>query len=681
MEALFNDGWLFSSDGEAYCKVELPHDYQITLPRAETESGAQGFYPHRAIIWYKKIFFAPEEWDGKAVALVFDGAQRFATVYLNGSAICEHSYGYTPFVAELTGLLTGAENEILVRLDDTDSGDRWYSGMGIYRNVRLFVTGQCRVAPWGLSATHVMDGSDALVDVSVEIENAGAAREVEIEIALCGEVAHLAGLAAPGTSTFSARMRVRSPELWDVDAPKLHVLSAKVFSKGERVDAREIQTGFRDARFDPDAGFFLNGRSLKLKGVNLHHDGGAFGAAVPEKIWRRRLLKLRELGANAVRTSHNPQAPEFYDLCDELGLLVIDELYDKWTGTKLYFKDIFPTDRLSDLGAMIARDKSHPSVILWSVGNEVEIQFQEAYYTYLAEMCARCRALDPSRPVSMALISYVLKGFDESEPLEDRLAATVRYGELVDVFMGNYMESFYVALREKGLRKPFIGSEILAYYRFEELSNTNLVPVSPWNDVEKHPWVAGGFYWAGIDYLGESTGWPCHGWTGCPIDSAGFPKPRARHIESQWKKEPMVKLAVFDDSKPWDMANSMWSFPELAGDWTRTGRDAFTAWRRSRTATRSFCASRAGSRALQSPTRTSTLPIFTCPTRPGSSLRRGISAAKRSARTGSGRAPGPPGWRSGCATNPSGPTGGTSRRSRRIFLIPRDRLTPACGPS
>lgn len=569
METFFNDGWLFSADGEAFYGVELPHDYQITLPRAETESGSQGFYPHDAVIWYKKVFFAPEAWAGKVVSLVFDGAQRFAAVSLNGEMICAHKYGYTPFAVHLAGLVIGAENELLVRLDNTDSGDRWYSGMGIYRNVRLLVTEPCRISPWGLNATHVMDGDDALLDVTVELNNAGAAREVEIEIAVCGEVAHISGVAAAGKSSFSMQIRVKAPGKWDVDAPRLHVLSAKVTERGALLDAREIKTGFRDARFDPDTGFWLNGRSLKLKGVNLHHDGGVFGAAVPEKIWRRRLLKLKEMGANAVRTSHNPQAPEFYDLCDALGLLVVDELYDKWAGSKLYFKDVFLTDRLSDLETMVARDRSHPSVILWSVGNEVEIQYREEYYAYLEALCARCCALDPTRPVSMALISYVLEGFDESEPLEARLDATLRYGEIVDVFMGNYMESFYMALRERGLKKAFLGSEILAYYRFEELSNTNLVPFSPWNDVEAHPWVAGGFYWAGIDYIGESTGWPCHGWTGCPIDSAGFFKPRSYHIMSQWKKEPMVKLAVFDDSQCWDMANGMWGFPETVADWNQ----------------------------------------------------------------------------------------------------------------
>ena len=298
-----------------------------------------------------------------------------------------------------------------------------------------------------------MDGRDAVLDVTVEVLNSGAARDVSALICVCGVEARASGVAETGRCALSAQMRVPAPAVWDVDAPILHELSVRLLSGNEELDAREIRIGFREARFDADAGFILNGRALKLRGVNLHHDGGAFGAAVPADIWHRRLKKLKELGANAIRTSHNPQAAELYDLCDEMGFLVIDELYDKWDGTELYFKDVFPTDRFSDLRAMIARDICHPSVILWSVGNEVEIQYSEAFYAHLAELRAEAKRLDPTRGVSMALISYVLKGFDEAAPLEERLAATVRYGELVDVFMGNYMESFYVALRERGLKK------------------------------------------------------------------------------------------------------------------------------------------------------------------------------------------------------------------------------------
>lgn len=581
MYTLFNDGWLFAANpaGEpwrkgydltGFEKVTLPHDWQITLPRSPENEGSQGFWLHTGTGCYVKKFDAPEAWRGRAATLLFDGAQHFSTVYLNGLEIGGHRFGYVPFEADMTEALNyGGENTLCVVLDNNDTGDRWYSGMGIYRNVHIAVTDKCRIAPRGLRSIHQMHGADAKLTVTVEIENSGAAREVCVKAYAAGAQAQQSATALTGKTEVVLEMDVKKPEIWDVDAPNLYELKADIEENGAVIDSRSARIGFREAHFDNDRGFFLNGRSLKLKGVDLHHDGGVFGAAVPLEIWRRRLDTLKKIGCNAIRCSHNPQAAEFYDLCDEMGFLVIDELYDKWNGTQLYFQRLFDTDRLDDLARMVHRDINHPSIVLWSVGNEVEIQYSEEFYEYLQEMCAACRALDPTRGVSMALISYVLKDFNEETALDARLAATVRYGEIVDVFMGNYMESFYTALREKGLKKAFIGSEILSYYRFEELSNTNLTPIMPWNDVEAHEWVAGGFIWAGIDYLGESTGWPARGWTGCPVDSAGFAKARAYHLASRWKDEPMVKTVVFDDFAKWDYANGMWGFPEVMADWNQ----------------------------------------------------------------------------------------------------------------
>ena len=581
MYKLFNDNWLFAVDpaGEpwqegydlsGFAKVTLPHDWQIALPRNPENSGSQGFWPHGGVGWYVKKFDAPKDWQGRAVTLLFDGAQHFSTVYLNGREIGGHRFGYVPFEADMTGEMNyGGENTLCVRLDNNDTGDRWYSGMGIYRNVHIAVTDKCRIAPRGLRSVYKMDGADAKMTVTVEIENSGADREVTVRAAVAGAMCEKRVLARAGKTGAMLDICVKAPEIWDVDSPRLYELKAEILEGGAAIDSRSVRVGFREAHFDGDRGFFLNGRNIKLKGVDLHHDGGVFGAAVPVEIWRRRFDTLKKMGCNAIRCSHNPQAAEFYDLCDEMGFLVIDELYDKWNGTQLYFQRLFDADRMDDLTRMVHRDINHPSIILWSVGNEVEIQYSEAFYGYLEEMCAACRKLDPTRGVSMALISYVLKDFNEETDLEVRLKATVRYGGIVDVFMGNYMESFYTALRERGLKKAFIGSEILSYYRFEELSNTNLVPIMPWNDVEAHDWVAGGFIWAGIDYLGESTGWPARGWTGCPVDSAGFAKVRAAHLMSRWRDEPMVKIAVFDDFARWDYANGMWGFPEMMADWNQ----------------------------------------------------------------------------------------------------------------
>lgn len=581
MYELFNDGWFFAANIDVknvnaftylsgFKPVTLPHDYQITLPRNSENSGSQGFWPHNSTLTYIKAFNAPENWQGKQVTLCFDGAQRFSNVYLNGELVGGHRYGYVPFEAELTAALKiGGENKLVVTLDNTDIGDRWYSGMGIYRNVNIRVTEDCRIAQRGLRMRHTMNGADADVHATVDVENFGGECAVTVRLSVADVVISRDVSAKNGCTREEFDFCVHAPAKWDVDDVNLYELKCELLRGNEVIDENVCKVGFREAYFDDDKGFILNGRGLKMKGVDLHHDGGVFGAAVPVEIWRRRFEKLKAMGCNAIRCSHNPQAAEFYDLADELGFVVIDELYDKWDGTRLYYEKIFPYDRLDDLDRMIGRDINHPSIVLWSVGNEVEIQYSEKFYEYLSEMCAACRAADPSRGVSMALISYCLKDFNENTDLDKRLMATVRYGEIVDVFMGNYMESFYRALRDKGLKKAFIGSEILSYYRFEDLSNTTLLPIMPWNDVEDNEWVAGGFVWAGIDYLGESNGWPVRGWTGCPVDSAGFYKTRAYHLMSRWQDKPMVKFAVFDESEGWDMANSMWGFPALRADWNQ----------------------------------------------------------------------------------------------------------------
>lgn len=217
---------------------------------------------------------------------------------------------------------------------------------------------------------------------------------------------------------------------------------------------------------------------------------------------------------------------------------------------------------------MIRRDRNHPSIILWSVGNELEIQYDERFYSQLEEMCAACREQDPTRPVSLALIGFCTKDFNDETPLTRKLDAALRYAEIVDVFMGNYMENYYQVLRDAGMKKPTIGSEVFSYYRHADLTTTAILARSPWTDVEAHSWVCGGFVWAGIDYLGESSNYLCKGWSGCPIDSAGFHKLRSWHLRAQWSSEPVVKIGIYDEQAPWDMAAPNWSFSQMSAHWS-----------------------------------------------------------------------------------------------------------------
>jgi beta-galactosidase len=562
-------------DDSAWKTLDLPHDWQIENNRdPDIEGGAsQGFYPRNQIGWYRYHFKAPAEWKDRWVQIRFDGVQRFSTVWLNGVKLGGRPYGYVPFDLDLnTALNYEKENVLAVKVDNTiGSGDRWYSGAGIYRQVQLSVSDRVFIPRDGVRVTTLrLDDESALVRVAVEVINKTAApvqAEIKglITVPPAGSFVPLiipVHCAAGSTSVAEIDVEIKNPRRWDPDSPALYGLSL-----GLGPDTTSLRFGLREVRFDGEEGFFLNGKNIKLKGVDLHHDGGAVGAAVPEALWRRRFKKLKDCGANAIRCSHNPQAAEFYDLADEMGFLLIDELYDKWTPTDLYYKEFFDAWWERDLEAMIRRDRNHPSVILWSVGNEIEFQFQEHFYEQLKLMCDKTRSLDSGRPVSAALMPPCFKDYDDHAPLEKKINAVLRYAGIVDVLMLNYMESFYAELKHAGLNKAVIGSEVFTYYRSTEEQFIDMPARSPWQDVVKNKFVAGSFLWAGIDYLGESSGWLSRGWSGSLLDTAGFEKIRSWYISSHWKEEPVLKLAVFDENEPFDMAGSYWSFPQMRRHW------------------------------------------------------------------------------------------------------------------
>lgn len=583
---LFNDGWLFALDtadlsapgydDSAMRRLDLPHDWQIEQKRSPDapDGGSQGYYPRAGIGWYRKHFTAPADWKDKSVTLTFDGVQRFSTVYLNGIEIGGRKYGYVQFDCSLSEELNiGGENVLAVKVDNSDCGpDRWYSGAGIYRNVWIAVENKLRIAPRGVWATPSEEGGRWKLNTRVFTRNDSgedAAARFLLDIKYKGSLFFSGEYEAAlhkGENESEFTAEVGEPVLWDCENPALYDLSLILESGGERLSEYNAKTGFRTAKFDDDKGFLLNGGQVKLYGGDFHHDGGGFGAAVPIKVWRRRFERLKSIGGNAVRCSHNPQCEEFYALCDEMGILCIDELYDKWT--EMYYARLFETDRFDDLRSMVSRDINHPSVILWSVGNELGIQYSEKFYEYLSGLCSACRKLDPSRGVSYALIGFCLPNYNDSTPLETKLEAVKRYGDIVDVFMGNYMENYYAALRAYGMKRAVIGSEVFTYYRHAELSTTQVIAQTPWDDVARNDWVAGGFVWSACDYIGEAaTGWPAVGWTGAPIDAAGFIKHRGYYLQSRWAKKPMVYTALFDEREKWDMAHVQWGFPQMTAFW------------------------------------------------------------------------------------------------------------------
>ncbi|MBQ3667966.1 MAG: hypothetical protein II920_01940, partial [Clostridia bacterium] len=580
-----NKGWLFAktedraavmpgADESGFNCVQLPHDWQIFNPQRQDAlgGGSQGFFPREEVGVYRYTFIAPEEWKGKLVRVLFDGIQRFSEVYLNGRLIGGRKYGYVPVLCALDGLKYGESNLLSVRVDNRAAidkriagGDRWYSGAGIYRNAWLLIDEPVHIRHDGIFviSTPVITGpagdvpdvkgirvGSADTRVCVETEGDTDGCDVKIEVMQAGECVYNEIQTASANNEF--RFELPNPYLWTQQKPFLYELAATLIKEGKPIDGQTVRFGVRSAVFDEEDGFILNGVKTKLWGVNFHHDGAAFGAAVPIEIWRRRFENAKKLGINAIRCSHNPQAEEFYDLCDEMGLLVIDEYCDKWQHSGMYFDLIDDEERLEEIEIMLRRDRNHPSVILWSVGNEIGVQYSEYFYETLKKLCTRVRELDPTRGVSAALIGFVLKGYNDMTPLGVKMKAVKRYAEIVDVFMGNYMEQLYEKMRECGMRKPIIGSEVRTYYYHSDVSmnTTDVSLVSPYAIVKKHDWVCGAFVWAGCDYLGETGGWPCRGWTGNLFYSTGEPKLRAWYCGAQFTSKPVLRLAVYDEQEP-----------------------------------------------------------------------------------------------------------------------------------
>ena len=599
---LFTKGWRFALtedeqalqadyDDSAFAPVTLPHDWQISQPRREDAPGGQtqGFFPREHMGVYRLRFTAPENWAGKTVRLLFDGVQRFSDVYLNGQRIGGRPYGYVPFLCEMTGALRiGGENVLAVKVDNRTpeegqswygkGGDRWYSGAGIYRNVWLLIDDGARIAHDGVAvaADPVMGGPAGDVpdvagirclraDVRVSVETEGDVSGMTLRAEVTGPDGRIAYTAeVPAQAVTKLAFPLSHPRRWAPETPELYTLRLTLGG-----DEHIVRFGVRSAVFDSEDGFILNGVKTKLWGVNLHHDGGAMGAAVPIEVWRRRLAALKRMGVNTIRASHNPMAEEMYDLCDEMGFMVIDELYDKWSRNGMYFDRIYDQWHLQDAEAMVRRDRNHPSVILWSVGNEVGHQYSELFYQCLETLCSHVRAIDPTRALTAALIGFCLPDYNDLTPLGKRIEAAKRYAQIVDVFCGNYMEHFYEKLREAGMRKPIIGSEVRMLYRMDEraMNNVQISPESPYAIVRKYDWVCGAIIWAGVDYLGESTLWPQRGWTGNPLDSTADWKLRAWYCAAQFKNEPVLKLAVYDESEPWDGARGHWGFPQMRAHW------------------------------------------------------------------------------------------------------------------
>jgi beta-galactosidase len=404
---LFNHNWRFmlsdvkdganpALDDSKWRTLNLPHDWSIEGVYSPDKASCTGYLPG-GIGWYRNSFTVGDDKKGQKVYVYFEGVYNRSEVYINGQLVGKRPNGYISFLYDLTPYINfGKPNTIAVKVDHSQSADsRWYSGSGIYRDVYLVYANPLHINNWGVYAYPSMaEKEKGILQVEVELKNELAqAQNVTITnelVAPNGDVkAKNKGsitVNTNGTATYKTSLSVRNPNLWSIDTPSLYKLVTKVYVDGKMVDQSTTSTGFRKFTFDPNKGFALNNQWMKVKGVCLHHDAGVLGAAMYREVWKRRLLTLKELGTNAIRTSHNPQASVFYELCDELGILVLNEAYDEWEFPKRKWLegwnvgkpgfqgsfDFFEEWGEKDLEDMVKRDRNHLSVFAWSIGNEVD---------------------------------------------------------------------------------------------------------------------------------------------------------------------------------------------------------------------------------------------------------------------------------------------------------------------
>jgi beta-galactosidase len=558
-------------DDSKWRMLNIPHDWSIEGEFKEDAitKGPGGYLP-TGIGWYRKHLNISAVGKDQQFRIEFDGVYMNSDVWINGQHLGKHPYGYTSFYYDLTPYIKKGDNIIAVKVDNSlQPNSRWYSGSGIYRHVWLNTTGAVHVAQWGTYiTTPVAEASSATVAIRTTIENKlkvgknlvlksvvidGSGKEVAV-------VETPVTLASSGKTDVEQLVKVDFPALWSIETPSLYTLMSIVLEGTKQIDNYNSTFGIRKIEYDIDKGFLLNGTRVKMNGVCLHHDAGCLGAAVPDQAWVRRLQLLKEMGCNAIRLSHNPPAPEFLDLCDKMGFLVMDEIFDEWVEKKgqvgfsyhIYFEEWWKSDLLS----MIYRDRNHPSIVIWSAGNEVPDQVAEKGSEVMRKLVETFHKEDPTRPVTQA---------------NDRIAAgdgpaKLPFLELQDIVGYNYVdrwnerrELYYSVDRRDHPNWKMIGTENISVgglrrqysivpdqsdrrpgrsrdYRLGMIQAEQL-----WKFTSVNDYVIGDFMWTGIDYLGEAS-WPNKNSSSGVIDLCGFPKDGYYFYQSQWTNKPMVHV-------------------------------------------------------------------------------------------------------------------------------------------
>ena len=613
---LFDDHWRFALqdsatmsspnfNDNAWRRLSLPHDWAIEGDfQATNPSGATGGALPGGIAWYRKHFDVPAFDRNKHYFIDFDGVYMNASVYLNGHLLGTRPYGFISYRYEMTPYLKAKDNVIAVRVDNSEQPNcRWYSGCGIYRHVYLVSSNILHVAHWGTFVTATTDGK---VSAEIKVDNQSQRREVvtlrntilDSSKKVVSTTTDKQTIQADAQATFNVNMLVNDPKLWSIEQPNLYILRTEVMRGNRVVDTYETTFGFRSFHFDAQTGFWLNGKNMKINGVCNHHDLGCLGAAVHRDAIYRQLKMLKDMGCNAIRCSHNPPAPELLELCDSMGFIVMDESFDMWhrKKTKYDYSRYFDAWFERDLSDMVKRDRNHPSILIWSIGNEVLEQWNSADADQLTpeqanlilnaghaithdstdngtlnvnsqltkRMVDIVKQLDPTRPVTAGC----------NEPSPDNLLFK---SNALDLIGYNYHIENIKDVPKNFPNKPFIMTESVSalqttgYYMMPSdsvrrapqewwMPYTNpsfmcsaydnmhaawsSTHESTWDVVKNNDFVGGQFIWTGWDYLGEPTpyGFPARSSYFGIIDLAGFPKDVYYMYQSEWTQKPVLHL-------------------------------------------------------------------------------------------------------------------------------------------
>ncbi|HTM93260.1 MAG TPA: glycoside hydrolase family 2 TIM barrel-domain containing protein [Flavisolibacter sp.] len=564
--------------------LDVPHDYSIEhLFDSSYKTGASGGYTYSGIGWYRKHFKTEKGFSDKKLWILFDGVYRNSEVWINGHYLGIRPYGYSSFYYDLTKYLNpvGRSNVIAVKVNTTQQpNSRWYTGSGIYRHVWLIAKNKLHLDQWGVFArTTEADDNKANVDVSIELRNENnLAQSCTIVTKLVDAAGKEAGRAEttletkPGSQKIEQNISLNKPALWSIEQPNLYSLQVEVRSNGKLIDQTVSTFGIRTFRFDPNKGFFLNGKHVKLKGVNNHHDNGPLGAVVFDAADQRRLKILKAMGCNALRMSHNPPSPELLHFADSMGFVVIDEIFDEWMDGKTPggYAPYFEKWHEKDVENWIRRDRNHPSVIAWSIGNEVREQYNKE------------NALKITRLLTDAVHQY-----DNTRPIttaSNEIVNVNSFGmaDLLDIVGYNYQEAFYKTDHEKYPNRVIFGTETVIY-PYHPGTCWQLRSYEQWLEGQLKDYVAGEFLWTGFDYIGEAgigdvgTGckfwekWPNWPWRGadCGVtDMCGFTKPAYWYRKTLWNNEPMVHIAVQTDPSARNREYCpFWSWPKVETHW------------------------------------------------------------------------------------------------------------------